>query len=65
MKEGEEKTLPWAASEYINVNGHPLVYTMVEAVPHIHFPGGYTMTRDEAKLAGYQVLPPKHWRAYA
>jgi hypothetical protein len=57
-------TRPWAADEYIRVNGYTLAYAAErkQGISVVYLYGGITATLDELRAAGHDVVMPKHVR---
>ena len=58
-----EKSLPWSQSEFMHVDGFPLVYTTGRLDGFVcRLPGGGAATVEELRARGHVVVLPRHHR---
>lgn len=62
--EDRRRTLPWAADEFIVIDGWRLVYTATKGCDDVvvHLPGRRSLTPQALRDAGCDVTLPKRWR---
>lgn len=58
----DEHTKPWAADEYILVNGNAFVYHKEKGEYWVHFYGGAKEPVSELVSRGVAVKKPANWR---
>jgi hypothetical protein len=56
------RSMPWAASEFLLINGQPCVYSTDESGCMVHFPGGISVNLAELRKTYVEISEPAHWR---